>query len=358
MTDAVFFLATLAVAAVGGLIFLKLKVPAGGMVGAMVAVIAFNLITQRAFFYDDLKILLQIFAGAMIGGKISKGDVLAMKKLIVPTIILLFCMVLLNLVFGSAMWLLSDINLPTALFASAPGGMTDMAIIADDLGANAAYVAILQLLRILIIIICLPPLFKRAINGKAKKITDGSPVTVSATPAPQAPAMPKKERIFEILALFLCATVGGVAFFLLGVTAGALIGGMLASAVFGVLRHTVTLPLKMRTGMQIFAGAFIGMRMDRESLFAMKDLIVPALVMLVGTIVFVFAVSALIHRFTKLDKATAMLASSPGGVQEMSLLADDLGADTPSVAIMQTARLMCVIILFPTMLSFVLKIFG
>ena len=46
-----------------------------------------------------------------------------------------------------------------------------------------------------------------------------------------------------------------------------------------------------------------------------------------------------------------MFICSPGGVQEMSMLAEDLGADATKTALMQTARLATVIAIFPSMIK-------
>jgi uncharacterized membrane protein AbrB (regulator of aidB expression) len=53
-----------------------------------------------------------------------------------------------------------------------------------------------------------------------------------------------------------------------------------------------------------------------------------------------------------------MLASIPGGAQEMSLLAEDLGADVPKVTLLQTFRYVSVIVVFPTMLSAIMFLLG
>ena len=42
----------------------------------------------------------------------------------------------------------------------------------------------------------------------------------------------------------------------------------------------------------------------------------------------------------------------------MALLSEDLGADTPSVAVMQTARLVSVILFFPTLLKLYFRLVG
>ena len=79
--------------------------------------------------------------------------------------------------------------------------------------------------------------------------------------------------------------------------------------------------------------------------------------MLTGIFAFTFLTSALVRKLTGVDRSTSMLASTPGGIQEMSLLSDELGADTPKVAIMHTARNMSVILLFPFMIRLVLALF-
>lgn len=375
MSDFLFFLITVVVALVGGYIGYRLKIPAGAMVGAMVTTVAFNLITERAFFYDDLKIVMQILGGAMIGSRIGKKDVLELKNIILPTIILIISMVILNLSFGIVMYLVSDLDIATCLFASAPGGMSDMAIISVDLGANPAYVAIMQLLRILTIFIFMPPIFKKIILGSRAKqaaakaeaapVIDKESVRASeATGLDDEPVStqpePKKQATDwrRLGLLLLLAGLGGILFWYLGVTAGAMIGAMLATAVYCVLRGTVAFPTKLRFAMQVCAGAYTGIRLDRASVAQMGSLVVPMIVMIIGIFVFVFAVAFIMHKVTKLDIDVCLMSSTPGGVQEMAYLSEDLGSDTPKIAIMQTVRLFSVILFFPTMLSFITGLFN
>ena len=50
----------------------------------------------------------------------------------------------------------TDMDLVTALFACAPGGLTDMALIAADLGADSTKVAGMQMLRLVSVIALYP----------------------------------------------------------------------------------------------------------------------------------------------------------------------------------------------------------
>ena len=370
VTDIIFFAITLAVAWVGSFIARKIKLPAGAMIGSMAAVIIFNLITEKGFFYSDFKLVLQVFSGAMIGGKVAKEDVIELKRIIFPALILIVCMVILNLVFGSAIYIFSDLDIATSLFATTPGGVSDMALISEELGANTGYVAILQVFRLLIIYTFCPPIFKYVMKKGAAKPGE----TLSVDPAQEEitaeeivegvevvdPKTGEKEKLkFEpkrFVLLLLSSAAVGILFNSIGVTAGMIIGGMVGAAIFTIATHKTLFPDKVRIALQTCSGAFIGMNMTRESLASVGELIIPIFIMMIGILVFVFATSFVIHKLTKLEYATCMFASTPGGLQEMALLADDMGADALKVSVMQTCRLVFVISFFPTMIKAIYSI--
>ena len=156
--------------------------------------------------------------------------------------------------------------------------------------------------------------------------------------------------------MLVIAAAGGILLHLLGIAAGAMIGAMIAAAACCMFFGRMPFPLTLRLGMQIFAGAFIGIGLDREGLARMGDVGISLLILVIGIFIFVFLVTLLLHKVAGLDLITSMLSSTPGGVQEMSLLSEDIGGDTPKIAVMQTARLISVILFFPLMLQFILRI--
>ena len=355
----VWFLVTLAAACLGSFIALKLKVPAGAMVGSMAFVIAFNLLTDKGFFYSDLKVVMQLMSGAMIGGKLAREDIKELKTIILPAVILVIMMVVLNIGFGSSIYLASNLDIATSLFATTPGGVTDMALISEELGANTAYVAILQVFRLLIIYTFCPPLFrmrmkKQALKNDALKASGDEGITEETLSDAELQERKKASgKVFEPLrfaGLLVSAADVGLVFYKLKVTAGPILGGMVGGAVFTIATRKTLFPKQVTTGLQTVAGAFIGMSMTRESLKNLPDLIIPILIMIVGILAFVFITSFLIHKLTKLDYATCMFASTPGGLQEMALLAEEMGVDALKVSVMQTCRLFFVISFFPTMI--------
>jgi membrane AbrB-like protein len=347
---------TLLTAVFGGWIGVRLKIPAGAMIGALVATVILNLTLGLAYIPTPWKTVLQLFTGILLGVKIRREDIRGLKTLLVPLAILLISMVIYNLLFGTAIYLSSDLDLVTALFATAPGGMTDMAIISDDLGANSSYVVILQLSRLMVIYLCFPPIFRK-LAGKKKEQTPSRAASPVRKEAEKGPSRSRKDWVGFGGSLLSGAAVG-LLFWKLGITAGALVGGMIGAAAFHIIAGRGWAPRACGRYLRYFSGAYIGQKVTVACVLGMGDLLLPILILAAGVFVFLFGVGFLLHRFSREDKLTCMFIASPGGVQEMSLLAEDLGADATKTALMQTARLASVIALFPTMIRFASSLLG
>ena len=344
------FLLVITVAAVGGFIGTKLKLPAGAMLGAMIATVIMQMIFEQPALPQGLRVVLQLASGILIGSRVAKKDAIGLKRLALPVIVLITCMLIINIVVGTTMYQFSYLDIATSLFASAPGGLMDMTLISSELGANSAYVALLQLSRLIFIFTCMVP-FYRKIAHKVKNADMTKPLNTDAKSVPQT-----TNPMYRLCITVLCGCTSGLILWRFGVPAGAIIGAMLGTAICNVVTGKAYFPPRARLPLQIVAGAFIGLRMDRDSIFAMGNLIVPVLILFAGVVFITFATAFVMRKLTGLDFATCVLASTPGGLTEMSLLADDLGLDTPKIAILQTSRLMSVIIFFPTMLYFVLRL--
>lgn len=356
MNNLTMFLITIAVGATGGLIARKLGIPSGAMVGSMFFVIIFNLIFEKAYFIPDVKTGLQILSGAMTGCRVGREDVEGLRKLVKPIILLLSAFILMNFTFGGLMVMFTDLDVPTALFATSPGGASDMALIGEELGANPAYIALLQVLRLLIIFTFCPPIFKYLFRtGRMKK--GEKPEEDPEEEELRASGIPEKTDWKKLVLVFAICTAAGLFFRWLGVTSGAMLGSMLAGATFTVFMGKNRFPSQIRVCMSILSGAFMGCRFTRADLANIDVLAIPIVIMLVGLILFILVNGALVSRFTDLDYPTALFASTPGGMTEMAILAEEMGVDSFKVSILHTIRLFFVIAFFPTMNKLVCAIF-
>lgn len=157
-------------------------------------------------------------------------------------------------------------------------------------------------------------------------------------------------ELVKILGTLLAATAGGLLFYKLRVPAGALIGSMLAVAVYNLASDKAVVPYGVRVGIQILAGAIIGVRVSRETLLSLKTMIGPVAIIVASVLAINLIVGFVLYKVTGMDLATCLFGAAPGGVVEMTLAGEALGADTPKVALMQLVRLFSVMSFMPFIL--------
>lgn len=73
--------------------------------------------------------------------------------------------IVLDLVAGVIISKTTDMDLISALFSSAPGGLTDMTLIAAELGADGVKVAGMHMIRLVSVIACYPTLIQLIVSG-------------------------------------------------------------------------------------------------------------------------------------------------------------------------------------------------
>jgi len=349
---------TLLVASLGGYLGFKAKIPAGTMLGALLFTVLLNLIAGQSFVPAGIRPWLQMCSGAMLGAGIRRRDVKELKLLILPGLIMIVLMMVMNVLFGYLMFRFSHLDLATALLAAAPGGMTDMALIAGDLGGDPMPVTLLHLARLFIIYALLPIIFTRLqkyqnahhLAERCRPQNERTSVQ-GKKPEPTAIVSGRRQVTAALLMTLGAAAAGGILLWQLGVNAGAMIGAMLGVAALNLTTGKALRPVKLRTAVQVMAGAFIGQNMTRDNIGQMAGLVIPLLIMVVSVVVFIAVISLSLIVLSRMDRVTCVLMSAPGGLQEVSLMALDLNADAPKVMVMQTTRLMVVIALFPSLLT-------
>lgn len=151
---------TLVVGTIGGYFGIKFKIPAGAMIGAMTFVAIYNIFTSAGQVPDNFKIVAQIVIGSMIGLNFTMDSVSGLKNLIIPSIVLVLGLTALSIILGFIIHKVTGLDLPTALFSSAPGGITDMVIMSESFGAKTHIVALLHLIRLTTVLTILPIVIK------------------------------------------------------------------------------------------------------------------------------------------------------------------------------------------------------
>lgn len=345
MEKTIAILMTIAVALLGSYIAKKIKIPAGAMTGAILAVAIFNCLTSYSVLPSYTKPCMQVMGGALLGHRICRRDLKKLSNILKAALVLIIALIALNLAVGFGVEKITDMNLSTALLSTAPGGVSDMALIADDLGADMQTVSIMQLFRLFAVYLIFPPILRLTQKKQNSVISESRNVDKE---------QPQKKENYDIkncILTVIIAFAGGYVLEKTGIPAGYMVGSVIACAIFNIGSGKGCIPNNWRFYIQSITGAIIGCTMTQESLKLLGQLALPIVLMVIGMIVSTYVFAAIMARVSELDFQTSLLCLTPGGIQETSLLADDLGCDTMSVVVMHTIRLVVVICIFPTLFS-------
>ncbi|MTI54706.1 MAG: membrane-spanning protein [Geosporobacter ferrireducens] len=152
------FIMTIVIAAVFGLIGKYAGITAGALILSMVSIIVLKLSTGKACMPKWMRRFAQVLAGAYIGSSVQYADVLEMKYLVVPAIILILGYSLACMMIGRFLNRTFNMSIKESMLTATPAGASDMALIAADIGVESADVIVLQIIRMVVVVSVFPQL--------------------------------------------------------------------------------------------------------------------------------------------------------------------------------------------------------
>lgn len=130
-----------------------------------------------------------------------------------------------------------------------------------------------------------------------------------------------------------------------------MVGAIAGAAVFSVSTGAALMPSAAKTVAQCLAGAFIACSVERSDAAALPKLIRPAMALLGAVLALNLLLGFLIWWCSPMDLLTSLMCAVPGGMSDTPIIAADLGADAPKVALLQFVRMSAGIGLFPTLIA-------
>ena len=228
----------------------------------------------------------------------------------------------------------------TSFFATAPGGIMDISLIAYDFKANTSQVALLQLIRLISVISFVPFFTKKCYERSNKK-------NISFEQEIKNEIKEEKSFLFTVIV----GIIGGIIGYFSHLPAGTMSCSMALVAYFNVKTHKAYMPLTLRKIIQSFGGALIGAKVTLSDVIALKNLILPIILIIIGFCLMNVFIGFFLYKTTKFSLSTALLSASPGGMSDISLMAEDLGANGPQVASMQFLRAIFIVGVYPIIIK-------
>ena len=317
--------AQILVATLGGLAFHLLGIPAAWMSGAMVAVAAWGASGRGRPLPRPLVDAAMLVSGATMGAGVTPETLAAAARY--PASLAVLALSVAAVTGTSMLWLtrVAGWRRDDALLASAPGAFSTVLVIAAERKASVGAIAVVQSLRLFVLIALLPSLVVWLGGGNPGSRLPGEGLPV------EGPA-----GLFAVLAGGLAL---GLAFERLRIAAPILLGATLVSASLhatGLSPGVVPPPLAL-VGL-VLIGAFIGERFRTLRLPALRATLAAAAGSLVLTVTVATAFAAAASALAGVGFPDAMVAFAPGGLEAMMVLALVLGLDPLYVGVHHLAR--------------------
>lgn len=220
---------------------------------------------------------------------------------------------------------LAGVDPITAFFATAAGGVADMAHVAQSYGGAPTSVAVVHALRVSLVV-AIAPL-----------------VAMSAADNLDQVPLPYDGNALVLAGALIFAYLGAVALKPTPLPNPWLVGPILAGCLLGVAgADMVVVPPLLITAAQIVLGVWLGCQFRRELLSMLPRVTVSGIVtglFLIGTALFG---AVLLSSISGLPFITAFLSTAPAAVTEMVLVAKVMHLDVEIVAAFHVIRILVV----------------
>jgi len=314
----------LAVSAAGALVCVSLGTVLPWMMGPMVAM-ALASVAGLPVSRPPLAMTVgQVVIGSALGLFFTQAVLTQMGALVGYLIAAALFAFVLGVVCACVLTRLSGCDSRTAFFASLPGGAIEMTNIAARLGGREDWVAAAHALRIVLVVLTVPPLLTH--SG-----VHGDEVWAEST------AQVHYSVLVSMMLLSVCA---GTLLSWCKVPNSWLIGPLLVTALItGLGLEGSAMPRWASNAAQLLIGCALGSRFDAAFLRAG-----PRFMLAVGVTIFLGMALAAVFGYalaqvSGIQVPTAILATAPGGVAEMSITAKALQLGVPVVTSFHVTRM-------------------
>ena len=322
------------------LLFLSIHLPAALLLGPMITGILFSLRGISLRLPRCTFLGAQAILGCMIAQNLSGSLLTTLAANWAVVLAVLLVTLLSSTVVG---WLLvrySSLPGNTGAWGSSPGGAAAMVAMAQDYGADIRLVAFMQYLRVLFV------------AGSAVLVTRFIMGESAETVSQQIAWFPPLSG--NLFTTLLLAAVAGVVGRVLRIPSGTMLVPMPAGAVLhasGVM--VIELPEWLLAIAYMIIGWQIGLGFDKQVFFMALRPLPQILVSIFALLAICAAMAWGLAHYMQIDFLTAYLATSPGGLDTVAVIAAGSHADMTLIMAMQTLRLFSILLTGPAIARFI-----
>ncbi len=255
----------------------------------------------------------------------------------------------LSIVAGLILARISPINRETATLGTLPGGATSIIALSVDSKADMRLVALMQYTRVVLVVLSAALLSRFVLHPTNSDLILPA-IGLSANPLFPNPWFP-----YFLTAIL--AIAGALAGRLIRLPAGALLGPLILGIIVNGLSflHPVW-PPGVPQAAYLIIGLYVGLLFDKTSLIQAGKLIPIMIANILALMIICAATGKVLSILTKTSYLTGYLATTPGGMDSVAIVALGSGADVSLVLAVQMVRLFTIITLGPLLARWMLGI--
>jgi len=326
---------TLAIAVAGGIALGLVGMPAGWLSGSILAVAGASLAGRHMMMPTWLMRTIYVLIGISLGAVVTPETLHGMAAYPLSIAVLIAAMAVIGVAGAYYLQVVHGWDKISAYLASAPGGMSQVIVLAAEVGADLRAVAIVQTMRVVIIAVGLPAgLTLFGLVNTAARRSVGGPFELS--------------QFGELAVLIALSTAMALVAHRLRFPGGLLFGAMLTSAALhgsGVV-HAL-MPWWATNTAQIALGAVTGSRFANTPLTLLVRFIAAAFGSFAVSVAIVAVFAVALINLVSVHLAEVMIAFAPGSVDAMMLLALALNLDPVYVGAHHLTRIFLVSMAMP-----------
>ncbi len=321
------------IGAAGASVFVYLRLPLPWFLGALAATMLAAILDWPMTPPKQLGTLLRAVLGVAIGGAFTP-ELLARGAPILVSVAFIIPWLALLIGLGTGFFMrFAALDRMTAFLAAVPGGMSDMVLLAEEMGANARAVTLIQLARNVLVVFALP-LYLQWHNGMS---------------AGQQ-AFAAKSHLADLtpggtLELIILGIAGTWIASRLGLAGAAIVGPMVLSGIAHAAGLTVaSVPFEIMTPTQVLLGILLGAQFRGLTWLEFRTTLAAGLAFTLALLVLTPLFASLVARVSGLSPVLTVMGFAPGGQAEINILAFALHVDVAFVALHHLARVALVML--------------
>jgi membrane AbrB-like protein len=322
-----------------GFLLQYFHVPAALLLGPMIVGVTMGLMGSSLRINKRLFILCQAVLGCMIGQSLSSSviDILLIDWPVVLAVLLMTLAA--SGLSGFLLIRYSELPGATGAWGSSPGGASAMVAMAGDYGADVRLVAFMQYLRVLFVATAAAVVARIGLGDTAQ----------NATAMAWFPALDM--RFVITLGVMLLGAFLGQRF---RIPSGALlIPALLGATLQSSGTVMLQLPEWLLAGAYALIGWTVGLRFTRPIFRLALRTLPQMLASIFGLMLLCGGMAWVLTKLLPIDLMTAYLATSPGGLDTVAIIAAGSRVDMSFVMAMQTLRLFAILMTGPALARFI-----